>query len=216
MECQLSLSTTYEEIINMIKICGCYKIKCGLFKLIDITHSKKIIELYEKIPIKITRVDVYVWAYKNMILNNCNGKDLLRQNCLLNPYNPGFKIKIAESPLHGKGVFACENINKNEIITIYPFHEFDGHEKYISYLCDIVIAGNPNKIDNINLIGHMLNDNFDYELFKNKKEYVENNNCMFMGSDKLQVIFLITTKKIKKGDELTVSYSSEYWDLFCV
>jgi len=140
-------------------------------------------------------------------------------------------IEIKPSKLGGNGLFAKEFIPEGSLIVHYPPNivsidkyiynckdlyegtDAEGIEK-LAYECDdyrvIVMVGekplmvwaDPNFKNNANFIGHMIND----KGFKIKKTYKpELNNSHFNGLD------IVSTKDIKAGDEIGLTYGSEYW-----
>ena len=142
---------------------------------------------------------------------------------------------------HGKGVFALRDIEENKVVTIYPNHgiqlsngygtilsklEIPSEEKFWEYALNMddgsVLYGDPSRLDS-GLLGHMLNDSANDvdkikcykpdELIRGCLNYEikskQNDNCMLL--NKHGIGYVITTKKIKKGDELLASYGFEYW-----
>jgi hypothetical protein len=105
---------------------------------------------------------VFFKIYNNLKLNN-------------------IKIKIDKSPIDRLGVFSTKTIYKNEIITFYPAHAlkfdhltitnpiiydsnnidktiFDGGEHNYENALGVNLFGDKNKYDNLNMVGHMIND----------------------------------------------------------
>lgn len=146
-------------------------------------------------------------------------------------------VYINNSIIHGLGVFANRNINKDEFLTVYPAHyiaklnnypiyniNYKLPNNYIDYGYDldiknnIVMVGNPNIKTNMLLIGHLCNDgykhNYKYNTKKNRNSYNKKtkqfNNAIFY-QDKDYVVQIISTKNIKKDEEILVSYGFNYW-----
>jgi len=90
-------------------------------------------------------------------------------------------VEARNSSIHGKGVFATEDIPKNAIITFYPAHAIKkgraciindtdrcfkknieknsrGYSVYLSLKNSVELIGNPNNTSNPLLLGHMIND----------------------------------------------------------
>lgn len=149
-------------------------------------------------------------------------------------------VGIRESS-HGKGVFAMKDLEANEVVTMYPEHaKYKRGEDHYTSSFDIqlskdtfweyslnmedgsVIYGDP-KILVSGFLGHMINDSTTEserlkkctidemvkESIKYKLKSIENDNCLL--ANKNGVGYVVTTKKIKKGDELFVSYGAVYW-----
>lgn len=128
-------------------------------------------------------------------------KDMLIQ-MTKTPYPLKFNnIEIRKSKIHGNGVFATSDIEKNTIITFYPAHcikcddekDYMGRKKHIfsdnklfkideNYMINVndkySIIGDPNNINNSLLLGHMINDSqslkIDTEINNETCENVKN------------------------------------------
>lgn len=88
---------------------------------------------------------------------------------------------------------------------------------------NLKIVANPNKTSNKMLLGHMINDSVG-NTFKSDGMTITDiqngiyeyymrcdNNCKLKINEKYGIIYVITTKNIKKDDELTFSYTPLYW-----
>lgn len=153
-------------------------------------------------------------------------------NPLYNSYY--LDIYIKKSKINGLGVFANKDFNKGELITRYPAHyiyklnqysifniDLELNTNYIDYRMDlsdnIAIIGHPKLIHNMTLVGHICNDgykhNFKTNNKKNRNKYnkkaKEYNNSTFFPYD--EVITIMSGKKIKKDEEILVSYGFNYW-----
>lgn len=141
------------------------------------------------------------------------------------------KIEVKESE-YGLGVFAVQDIEKDEIVTYYPAHIVVNkytdeaisligskvNNDYALRFNDYLIYGDPN-IKNKNWIGHLINDGGDINLDKNLSygkwfsTYILTSkigsNCRFKPNEKYMEIIAI--KKINKGQQLYVSYGLKYW-----
>lgn len=149
-------------------------------------------------------------------------------------------IEIRKSKIHGNGVFATTDIEKNTIVTFYPAHciicndekDYMGrqkcfypNEKIFEVDENYNILGDPQNTNNPLLLGHMINDSqslkIDIEInnetcenIKNQiREYSikSNNNCVVVHNKESGVCYIKTTKNIKKDDELLMSYQFPYW-----
>jgi hypothetical protein len=100
----------------------------------------------------------------------------------------------------------------------------------ISLMNSTLIIGDPNNTKNRLLLGHMLNDVggniFQFSNIAKKikipselkclirqysAEGSKKNNCKFVVDHHKVVVSIVTTKEIKKNDELLVSYGPIYW-----
>jgi len=138
---------------------------------------------------------------------------------------------------HGRGIFADCDIPSRTVITLYPAHYIcekvrgDEHivqqpqglppmdSAYRITINDrISFTGCPDVISHPWFLGHMLNDPCDFSLLKKGREgkwllhyrqseqkanvrWENDGDCMY----------IVTTQDIKAGEELLVSYGSDYW-----
>lgn len=128
------------------------------------------------------------------------------------------KVYVNKSNIEGLGVFAACNINKGEIVSMYPsdvVRIYNGN-KYCEFKSDrcnkvdlkhaykvsknTVIFGDPTLLDNMNLVGNMINDCINTD-FKPNVEYYPYN--IF--------VLIVACHDIKKDEELLVSYGVDYW-----
>lgn len=144
-----------------------------------------------------------------------------------------YAAQIKDSGIHGKGVFAKNNIQKREVITMYPYHVIidsddiykfaDGihpvsYNKFAKYIyqnsCGEQFAGLPHICDDSTYIGHMINDGSNS---KRESEYYTNTkiNCIFF--DVLDSIgscigtAIVATRDISADEELFLQYGYQYW-----
>ena len=161
-------------------------------------------------------------------------------------------IELRASSIHGKGVFATEDIPKDTIITYYPAHAITENGKfipndkdpdfiknreeicrhygqYISLPENIELIGNPNNTSNHLLLGHMINDpvgnvykNVNFEDTKDLTKYKnlvaeyyiqgsKKRNSKIVFDEKNIVAAVISTKEIKKDEEILMYYEPQYW-----
>lgn len=101
-----------------------------------------------------------------------------------NTINSPFPVDVRDSQIHGKGVFTIKDVNKGDVLTVYPCHHLgivsngqtivkklieDGLDWNIKYAqCTymtkdsiIYIGGNPN-IHSSHFCGHLINDPFKH------------------------------------------------------
>jgi len=138
---------------------------------------------------------------------------------------------------HGRGVFADCDIPRRTIITFYPAHylciNVKGSEHTVNQpqglpamdtayrisISDTVsFVGCPDITDHPWFLGHMLNDNCDVSLLKKGKEgkWLQHYRVMEQKTNtryerEQDCLYLVTTEDIKAGQELFVSYGSDYW-----
>jgi hypothetical protein len=105
----------------------------------------------------------------------------------------------------------------------------DTHNYNISYHNELSIIGNPHDLTNEFLLGHMINDaagnifaNINlsdaskFKIFSGlvKEYYIrgeKNQNCKYVIDDTETIVSVITTKSIKKNQELLTLYDPIYW-----
>lgn len=144
-------------------------------------------------------------------------------------------IYIKNSNIHGLGVFANKDFVEGEPITRYPAHYIYKLNEYPIYNINssppsnfkeyrydlnnnISIIGNSTIYNNLTLVGHMCNDgykhNFETNNKKNRNSYNKKsklyNNAMFLECDD-SIINIVSTKNIKKNEEILVAYGFNYW-----
>tara|TARA_R110002020_G_scaffold195424_2_gene396412 strand:- start:1248 stop:1853 length:606 start_codon:yes stop_codon:yes gene_type:complete len=136
-------------------------------------------------------------------------------------------IEIKPSKYGGRGIFTKREYKTGDIITKYsPYIIFDKKDssifipnsakatvetgpkimkKYDDYLLnmgdDILLFGNPNWIQNEDYLGHMPNDRG----YNPRKIYRDLSNSQF------NFIFVVATRDIRKGEEITTYYGKNYW-----
>ena len=136
-------------------------------------------------------------------------------------------VEIKPSKYGGNGIFAKRSFKPGEIITKYsPYIIFDkktssifiptsegatsetgsnymkNNEDYLLNIGDdILLFGNPNWIHNEDFLGHLPND----AGYNPRKIYRDFSNSQF------NFIFVIASKDIKKGEEITAYYGAPYW-----
>lgn len=127
----------------------------------------------------------YYKLFKDYLFNSAN-------EC--SDFNSKDIIYINKSNIHGIGLFAKKDINKNELITIYPAHIIEiiiqpkmfrltcineyrspykipnWNDYAIKYDNNSYIIGNPILNENKNFVGHLCNDGYKHNFIsKNKK-----------------------------------------------
>lgn len=210
--------------------------------------------IIKKIKEGTKRVGVDIDPSKEILFFGCEGPLPLKYN----------NIKISDSLIHGKGVFATEDIPKGVIITFYPAHAIINSNKDVHSLIDdqefldnldtynnlyafsisssssdendktiiepnkLRLIGDPNRISNTLLLGHMINDcsvNVYKDIpFKNLEDlrnfknaiasyYIKSKkkNCIYETDKNNKIVSIVTTRDIKKDEELLVSYDFGYW-----
>ena len=149
------------------------------------------------------------------------------------------KVEVAESPIHGVGVFATKRINRGEVVTMYPSHgagiEREGKlmlnipGTHPEYQALVQAMGNDTKkyefvqgkthmlgIPTVRypcFLGHLLNDGSD---ISTKGAYVTTwltrNNAVF--NVYKNICYVQALRDIEPGQEVTVAYGETYWGQF--
>lgn len=127
-----------------------------------------------------------------------------------------------------RGVFATVNIEKDEVITLYPgdypvtdggIYMAHGRTKIdmkqcitYGYNCgDIYLIGDPNKVDDTNFLGHICND---AAMFTSSNSSISSDNT-FSISDNEQK-YLIETKKCNAEPvDIVLLYEGKMYRCFC-
>lgn len=114
-------------------------------------------------------------------------------------YTPGnFKLSVKRSTT-GLGLYAAEDIPKKVCIVEYKGRVIKGEEEYTSnskYLFEISKNKTIDGRDRSNIaryINHSCKANAEPDTFKG-------------------AAFILSTKNIKKGEQITYDYGKEYWD----
>lgn len=156
------------------------------------------------------------------------------QDALTLPHH--YPISVRPSK-HGRGVFADVDIPIRTVITFYPAHylceRVRGEEHTVSHpqglppmdsayrvsLTDrISIVACPSIANNRWFYGGLLNDPCDISLLKKGKEgkwlqhyrvAEQKANVCWDGDG--ECLYVVTTRNIKAGEELLISYGSNYW-----
>lgn len=145
-------------------------------------------------------------------------------------------IKVATSELGGQGVFATRNIPKGTLVTRYPTHmvELRQHHYYTlaHSTCDLhdllerskalrlqvplaagvtmVIRGDP-QLYSEEACGHKVNDCSRPNLSRSQHAELEKIHCNCVWHHAVGASYIKTTRRVKKGEELLVSYGWKYW-----
>jgi hypothetical protein len=144
------------------------------------------------------------------------------------------KVYIKKSNVEGLGVFAKEDLKKGEIVSLYPsdivrlhFGQFynqecneyvkdiDENNRYAYKINDYcTIMGDPTLIHDMNLVGHIVNDSCKTDGTKEQnyiydKKAHHYRNCMYYPYHIF--VLIVTTKEVKKDEELLVMYGIDYW-----
>ena len=150
------------------------------------------------------------------------------------------KVQVAESAIHGVGVFAVKHINRGEVVTMYPSHGAGTETGPGKVMLDIpgtrpeyqdlvLNMGEDTKkyefvengvhqvgIPSVRypcLLGHLLNDGSD---ISTKGTYtttwLTRNNAVF--NVHRNVCYVQAVRDIEPGQEVTVAYGERYWGQF--
>ena len=143
-------------------------------------------------------------------LVQCGRKTLNGKHCFTHlKLIDGLQIKSKGSvDSSGKGLFAARDFEKNQMITYYTgdIHPTDHvNTDGSAYVLEIKKGTVVDAARTNTAPGRLLND---------AKSTPLTNNCRFSINHKDKIIKIKATKKIKKGEELLVSYGSSYWNSF--
>jgi len=143
-------------------------------------------------------------------------------------------VKLSNSSVHNKGVFASRPLKRGDIITLYPQHVIFKnrnkiyfrinseltYEEYIDYSLkvddNLYIAGFKTITNNSTYLGHMINDcssSRNKEIYEN--EVLQKLNAVSVvvkyPSKNKFIIFYIATKDIEENEEIFSPYGHGYW-----
>ena len=182
------------------------------------------------------KVTDFIEKLSAMILPSSLGKSLIRHFLSGRPFARQIdRVEIKDSPVHGKGVFAKEDIKKGELITFYPADAWINNGMINTYTMtaekaqdlslyayrftsgDLDIFGDPAKIDDPAYLGHMINDAVEYRPRKSsEREYaassLKKSNIIFHVIAKEWHVAIVAIRPIKAGEELFVCYGPQYWE----
>jgi SET domain-containing protein len=138
-----------------------------------------------------------------------------------------YKVEVRQSNIHGRGVFAKEDIKENEVLCFYDGAKYYVEANYKSkkdmpyyeylYATDkYEIHGfknpkHPNGIAQLINDGSIMNNtnNLLVDIAKYQLNSIKNCNVEFY--EKNKNIYVRSLKTIKKDEELLVSYGYTYW-----
>lgn len=143
-------------------------------------------------------------------------------------------IEVKLSEIHGYGLFATRDISIGSIITMYPPHcvvdiknkeavfqnnEFVPDKDYKFNLGMIQLFGDPKQLNFKTQLGHMINDSNCIITNSEDKSELKNlivrylltnqNNAKFINDS--DILYIVSTKNIKCGEEILSSYGPMYW-----
>lgn len=192
----------------------------GLNDIYNFYQENKFVDTIEKIPIDHILIATWI-ALHEAPLPQLN------------------KIFIAKSKIEGLGAFAKRNIIKGEIVSMYPsevvlcggyptcsdrimekynlnddsnMNEYINNNRYHFKMDNYSIAGDSYFINDTNFAGHVLNDAIKCDGTKDsieKYKKCELQNCIYYPYKIF--ILIVACKDIKAGEELLVSYQTDYW-----
>ena len=132
-------------------------------------------------------------------------------------------VEVRDSPVHGQGVFALEDLEAGTLCTAYPVHAIitthageqriltpddtfsEDNSRFLAYKVfrnkDVSISADPFVYDSFRC-GHKIND-------ARGTQYT--NNVKFGFIFKGIVIAMVVTTDIPKGSELFINYGERYW-----
>lgn len=120
------------------------------------------------------------------------------------------KIKLGKSPVHGTGVFAFENINKDEVIEVSPLLKLDWKMKYTHdrVIRDYCWMNTSCQCADCKMNGPALYIALGYGSLYN---HHDSPNCNVKLDYKNATITISAKEDIQKGNEIFVSYGSKYF-----
>ena len=147
---------------------------------------------------------------------NKNGTQCKNNTCQQYPYcwihlksKDGLQIKNSSIPGFGKGLFATKDHRNNQKITDYSAKQVSQNpDPAWRYVLQIGENRFLNSEDKSNFVGRYINDSRG----TNKRPNVRftKGSRIFQKQDRYTVP-IVSTKNIKKGDELFLSYGSNFW-----
>lgn len=148
----------------------------------------------------------------------------IKKNEIITLY-PADIIMISDKTKNGCGILLGklykERGNK-DIINNFNKKELKGESLNNPYLINlnenIKLIGDPYKQDNLNYVGHLINDGCKHNRTeKSKKIYLKiaylKCNVFFKNYNNI-ALYCYAYKDIKKGDELYFPYGTKYWDIY--
>ncbi len=110
-----------------------------------------------------------------------------------------YPIKLGKSPIHGRGVFATEDINSDEVIEVAPLVFFDRDE-----------VRNGSRIRDYD-IAHINGKNAIMLGYASIYNHADDSNAFWTFNDSDEIV--IKCKKfIRKNEEIFVNYGPAYWN----
>lgn len=114
---------------------------------------------------------------------------------------PENKITVADSPIHGQGVFALVDIKKGEVIERCPYIVIDDDDlQEENRLNDYLFTSPDAGTDYLVVMGYGMMYNHD-----------DNANSEWEIDQDNRFVRFTATRDIKKGDEIFQNYGEEYW-----
>jgi SET domain-containing protein len=118
------------------------------------------------------------------------------------PTSPEIKIKVADSPTHGQGVFALVDIKKGEVIERCPYIVIDDDDlQEENRLNDYLFTSPDIGTDYLVVMGYGMMYNHD-DNANSEWEIDEKDN---------RFVRFTAARDIKKGEEIFQDYGKEYW-----
>ena len=113
------------------------------------------------------------------------------------------KIAIKDSPLHGLGVFACEDIKIGDIIELCPYIVVDNDDLAEFNRLNDYLFGSPDQDgDYLVVLGYAMMYNHDDQ--PNAEWEIDDDDHRFVRFTAL--------RDIKAGEEITQNYGKDYWN----
>lgn len=164
-----------------------------------------------------------IWDFYRIRLPSCNSNSNFDSTTILS------KCQVRESVVvpGERGVFAIADIEKNEVITLYPgdypvtdegIYMAHGRTRIdmeqcvaYGYNCgDIYLIGDPNKVDDTNFLGHMCNDAAMFNSINSSNS--DNRDSI---SDNEQKYLIETDKCNAKPVNIILLHEGKMYSCFC-
>ena len=123
------------------------------------------------------------------------------------------KTKLQPSPVHGTGVFACQNINKDEVIEVSPLLRLDWKLKYMHdrVIRDYCWMNKSCQCDDCKIHGPALYLALGYGSLYNHHDTPNANVKLDYTKGTITIVAL---QEINSGDEIFVSYGAKYFSSY--
>lgn len=147
---------------------------------------------------------------------NCQNESNMRHKICLQPYHKTWferNVFVSKSPVHGYGLFACKDLQPNDIICFYSGKRVSA-QKDSAFVCkvngDEEHGGTDSFIDgsnHANFSGRWINHSY----IPNARLIVPIGGVLRCHENRRDVIIVECVKEIKKGEEIFINYGWKYF-----